>query len=751
MNKREGERGDETLEGTLERIVFQNSENQWTVARLAVASGGAPVTVVGSLYGVAAGTPLSLRGTWEVDRKYGRQFRVESYRTRSPETLLGIERYLGSGMIPGIGPELAKRLVERFGLETLSVIEKDPDRLIEVDGIGPARARRVADSWVAQRDIQDVMVFLRGHGVSTAYAVRIYRRYGSDAVGIVRRNPYRLAIDIWGIGFKIADGIARSLGIDARAPERLEAGVLHVLGELAEDGHTHAPEEEVRTRAGELLGAEADETMLGEAIDRLLDADLVARERLTGDAPCLSLAAMWRSEAEAAAAFAQLCATPAVPWSIDVAAALAWFERRAGIQLAAEQRRAVAAAMRDKCVVITGGPGVGKTTIVRAIVSLLAAKQRVVGLAAPTGRAAKRLSESTGFPAVTLHRLLEFDPRRGVFERGAHNRLEVDALVVDEMSMVDTELFRALVAAMPPAAQLILVGDVDQLPSVGPGAVLADVIASRAASVVELTEIFRQAAESRIVVNAHRVNRGEAPDLESPPGGEPGRSDFYFVERDDPVAARDTLVELVCERIPARFGLDARRDIQVLTPMHRGEVGTQALNQTLQARLNPPAPELGELSRGERVIRVGDKVMQVRNDYDKDVFNGDVGLVRALRQGEGDGERALVVELADGRTVDYTPADVDQLAHAYAISVHKSQGSEYPAVVLPLLTQHYLMLQRNLLYTAITRGKRLVVLVGSRRAVMMAVRNQSAGSRWTWLAERIRAALAGEKPRELVP
>jgi exodeoxyribonuclease V alpha subunit len=383
---------------------------------------------------------------------------------------------------------------------------------------------------------------------------------------------------------------------------------------------------------------------------------------------------------------------------------------------------------------------------------LLAAKRRVVGLAAPTGRAAKRLSESTGAAAVTLHRLLEFDPRRGLFERGPHNRLELDALVVDEMSMVDTDLFRALVAALPPDAQLVLVGDVDQLPSVGPGAVLSDVIASGAACVVELTEIFRQAAESRIVINAHRVNRGEPPDLESPPGGEPGRSDFYFVERDDPIAARDTIVELVCERIPARFDLDARRDIQVLTPMHRGEVGTAALNEILQARLNPPSPERGELSRGERVIRVGDKVMQVRNDYDKDVFNGDVGLVSGLRAaGDGDGERTLEVELADGRAIDYTAADIDQLAHAFAISIHKSQGSEYPAVVIPLLTQHYLMLQRNLLYTAITRGKRLVVVVGSRRAVAMAVRNRAARSRWTWLAERIRAALAGEKPGELVP
>ena len=752
MSKRDsdgGGSGGEALEGTLERVVFQNSESQWTVARLVVAGQGAPVTIVGSLYGVAAGTPLSLSGTWEVDRKYGRQFRVESYRTRSPETLIGIERYLGSGMIPGIGPELAKRLVVRFGLETLSVIEKEPDRLIEVDGIGPARARKVAESWVAQRDIQDVMVFLRGHGVSTAYAVRIYRRYGKEAVGIVRRNPYRLAIDIWGIGFKIADGIARSLGIDARAPERLEAGVLHVLGELAEDGHTHGPEEEVRRRAGELLGAEVDTPMLDDGIERLLGSGLVVREQLAERGSCLSLADMWRSEAEAAAAFAQLCSTPVEPWSIDVESALGWFEQRAGITLAAEQRRAVAAAMSDKCVVVTGGPGVGKTTIVRAIVTLLAAKRRTIALAAPTGRAAKRLSESTGAPAQTLHRLLEFDPRRGLFERGSRNRLEVDALVVDEMSMVDTDLFRALIAAMPPAAQLVLVGDVDQLPSVGPGAVLADVIASGAASVVELTEIFRQAAESRIIVNAHRVNRGEAPDLESPPGEEPGRSDFYFVERDDPIAARDTLVELVCERIPARFGLDARRDIQVLTPMHRGEVGTMALNQILQARLNPASPERGEIGRGDRVLRVGDKVMQMRNDYDKDVFNGDVGLVRGLRAGEGDGdgggERALEVELTDGRVVDYTAADVDQLAHAYAISVHKSQGSEYPAVVIPLLTQHYLMLQRNLIYTAITRGKRLVVLVGSRRAVMMAVRNRAARARWTWLAERIRAALAGQK------
>src|SRR5690606_35547925 len=463
--------------------------------------------------------------------------------------------------------ELARRLVARFGLDTLKVIEREPHRLTEVGGIGPARARSLAGAWVERRGIQDVMVFLRGHGVSAAYAVRIYRRYGADAIGVVRQNPYRLAIDIWGIGFKIADGIARSLGIDAAAPERIEAGLLHVLGELVEDGNVHAPEEAVRERAGELLGSAVDRAALEAAAARLVASGLLVREMLTGGAPCLSLEAMWRSEGEAAAAFAQLVATPREAWSIDVDAALTWFEGRAGIELAAQQRRAVAAAMTDKCVVVTGGPGVCKTTIVRAIVTLLAAKRRRVELAAPTGRAAKRLSESTGSPAVTLHRLLEFQPQTGGFERGPDRPLEVDAVVVDEVSMVDVELFRALIRAVPPAAQLVLVGDVDQLPSVGPGAVLADVIASRAATVVELTEIFRQAAESRIIVNAHRVNRGEPPELGPPPGEDPARSDFYFVERDDPPSAQATLIELVTDRIPARFGLDPIRDVQVLTPM----------------------------------------------------------------------------------------------------------------------------------------------------------------------------------------
>ena len=735
----------EVLEGTLERVLFQNPANQWAVARLEPSGGGPAVTIVGALVGVSVGTPLVVRGGWETDRRFGRQFRVASYHTRSPETLVGIERYLGSGFIPGIGPELAKRVVERFGVDTLEIIGRSPERLVEVDGIGPARARSVAEAWEAQRDVQDVMVFLRGHGISTAYAVRILRRYGKDAIKVVQRNPYRLAIDIWGIGFKIADGIARSLGMEPTSPERMEAGVLHVLGELVEDGHVHAPEAEVLSRAVELLSmpqVAIAPGLLEGAIERLVADAMVVREELGEGRPCLSMVAMWRSESEGAAALARLCATPGEVWTGDLAPALAVFEEKVGIQLASQQAEAIGAAMRDKCVVITGGPGVGKTTIVRAIVALMGALHRRVALAAPTGRAAKRLSESTGGQAMTLHRLLEFQPRTQSFARGPHDPLAVDAVIVDEVSMVDTELFRVLVTAVPPEAQLVLVGDVDQLPSVGPGAVLSDIIASGAATVVELTEIFRQAAQSRIVVNAHLVNRGELPDLASPPGGDPTRSDFYFIEREDPAAARETLLELVTGRIPTRFGFDPVRDMQVLTPMHRGELGTLALNRALQARLNPAGDGRAELVRGDRVLREGDKVMQVKNDYDRDVFNGDVGVIRAIQTGEeGEGEeRGITVEMADGRTVQYAASDVEQLAHAFAISVHKSQGSEYPAVVIPLLTQHYLMLERNLLYTAITRGKRLVVVVGSRRAVKMAVDNGAGRRRWTWLAQRIRAA-----------
>lgn len=733
------------LEGVLDRVIYQDASTQWTVARLRPAEESAPVTIVGALLGVPPGSPLVLRGAWVDDRRYGRQFRVDSYQTRSPETLLGIERYLGSGLIRGIGPELAKRIVSVFGLETLDVIDRQPERLEEVGGIGRGRAQSIAEAWSEQRDIQDVMVFLRGHGVSPAYAARIYKRYGKDAVGLVRENPYRLALDIWGIGFRTADGIAQSLGIARDAPPRLEAGLVHALGDLAEEGHTHAPEPALTARAAELLDVEGD--ALASALDRLEQAGLIVREPLGDRGVCVSLTSLWEHEHDAAAALARLAQTPASSPTLDVDTAIGWFQEREGIELADKQRRAVRAAVADKCVVITGGPGVGKTTIVRAITAIGRAKKRRLALAAPTGRAAKRLAESAGAPAVTLHRLLEFQPRTGGFERGASRPLELDAVIVDEASMIDIALARALFIALPASAQLVLVGDADQLPSVGPGAVLADVIASGAATVARLDEIFRQAAESRIVQNAHRVNRGRAPELSPPRGDDPARSDFYFISRDDPESARETLVDLVADRIPKRFGFAPVAEVQVLAPMHRGPLGTSALNAALQNALNPARDDVPELWRGQRALRMGDKVMQIRNDYDREVFNGDVGSIAAV---QSDPDR-LRVDLFDGRAIEYRREDLDQLVHAYAVSIHKSQGSEYPAVVVPLLTQHYMMLERTLLYTAITRGKKLVVLIGQPRAVHMAASQSTSKARWTWLAHRVREALEAPAPEDGAP
>jgi exodeoxyribonuclease V alpha subunit len=778
--------GEVVIDGTLTRVVFENPDAQWTVARVRVegrprgargpagrgpADGEVEITAVGALTGMAPGTPLRLRGTWERHPKYGRQLRVAGVpQIRSPETLEGLTRYLGSGVIPGIGLELARRIVQRFGMETLDVIQSAPRRLQEVSGIGAARAEKIADAWQAQHALHEVMVFLRSYGISAAYAARIYRRYGNRTIGVVRENPYRLAIDIWGIGFKTADTIARNLGMERTAPARLEAGLIHVLGKLAEDGHVHAPEAVLLEQAATVL--EVDPGLLPEALDHLEASNLIVRESLGDRGTCVSLASLWEQENDAAALFAALVGTPMRPVQVKLDAALAALERDAGIVLTAEQRRAVEAAAMDKCVIVTGGPGVGKTTIVRAIVHLFAGLERKVALAAPTGRAAKRLTESTGSEAVTLHRLLEFQPATSSFFRGAEHHLDQDVVIVDETSMVDIALFRALMTALSPKAQLVLVGDVDQLPSVGPGAVLADLIASDAATVVRLTEIFRQAQASRIVTAAHEINRGIVPELQPPPGRNARRSDFYFIQRDEPLRARETIVDLVAERIPEAFGFDPMADIQVLCPIHRGELGTIALNQALQERLNPgpmatqpageategagagapgapgaaaPAEAAGaaevtevtEIRRGEHAYRVGDKVMQLRNDYDRGVFNGDIGIVREIvEQG-----RKLHVDFLDGRVVGYEPADLDQLTHAYAVSVHKSQGSEYPVVILPLVTQHYIMLQRNLLYTAVTRGKALVVIVGSARAVRLAVQNDTTTARWTWLAERVREHL----------
>jgi exodeoxyribonuclease V alpha subunit len=722
---------DELLDGTVERYVFRAEDGGFAVARF-VTVGHEQVTIVGELVGVQEGLPLRLRGRWVTDRKYGRQFRLETYQLRAPETLLGIERFLGSGIIPGIGPELAKRLVGKFQLDTLEVIDRNPARLTEVIGIGSARAAKIAEAFAAHRHVQDVMVFLRGHGVSAAFAARIYKKYGKDSISIVRSNPYRLAHEVRGIGFRTADSIAEQLGIARDAPERLEAGLLHLLETGSEDGHLHLPDGELLAATSELLAVSGD--LLPPRLAALELRRLVVRETLGDRGPCTSLPWAHAAEAEAAQLLAALSRTPARAIALDVQQAIQAFEVVTSVQLAAQQRRAVESALVDKCVVITGGPGVGKTTIVKAIVHLAELGKRRVALAAPTGRAAKRMGEATVHEAMTIHRLLEYAPHEGGFQRGQQNPLDIDMLVVDEASMVDAQLFRAVLAALRPDARLVLVGDVDQLPSVGAGSVLADVIASEAAVVIRLTEIFRQAAESKIVVSAHEINSGRMPALEPPATG---AADFYFIGRDDPEAARATIVELVAERIPQRFGFDAIGDVQVLAPMHRGDLGTQALNHALQERLNPSVAGATEVVRGDRVFRRGDKVMQLRNDYDKSVFNGDIGVIVAI-----DGDEGTVRVEFDGRSVVYERAELDQLVHAYAVSIHKSQGSEYAAVVMSIATQHYMMLQRSLLYTGVTRGKRLVVIVGSKRAVGLAVKNADARRRYTWLAERVRAELA---------
>jgi len=716
----------ETLEGTLERIVYRDAASPFVVARLR--SRGNVIAVVGNLAGVDTGRELRLHGAWENDRKWGKQFRFSSYQTVTPATLEGIEKYLGSGFIPGLGPELAKRIVAHFGHETLEVIGAQPQKLVEVDGIGRIRAERIASKWQEQRGVEDVMVFLQGHGVSPAFAWRIFKKYGSAAIAIVQENPYRLALEVWGIGFKSADAIARRLGIEKTSPARAEAGVLHVLGDLTVDGHVHAPKHEL-LRAAE-LALEVGVELLEPAIERLVVAGRLVEEQLGNRGDCLYLKMMWEAEVRAADGIRRLLGTPrtAIPDEV-VDKAIAAFETDRNLKLAPQQREAVRAATRDKVSIITGGPGVGKTTIVNAILRIFEAQGRRVLLGAPTGRAAKRLSETTGRTATTLHRLLEFSPKTGGFGRGIESPLAADVVIVDEVSMLDTPLAATLFGAVPERAQLVLVGDVDQLPSVGPGRVLGDLIASRAPTVVRLTEIFRQAAASAIVVNAHRVNDGHMPDLQNT------GSDFFFIERDDPTAALATILEVVAERIPRRWGWDAVDDVQVLSPMHRGDVGAMNLNAALQARLNPQRPEAPEITVGKRTYRVGDKVIQLKNDYDRDVYNGDVGRVVAVADDE-DGKR-ITVEI-DGRPINYELGEIDQLGHAFALSVHKSQGSEYPAVVLPVVTQHYLMLKRNLLYTGMTRGKKLVVVVGSKRAVGIAVRSDDTKQRWTWLAERIR-------------
>lgn len=736
-----------TLEGTLERVVFSNPENAWSVVKLSVPGDGGPVTAVGNLLGVRPGESLRLHGGWVDDPKFGRQFRVDSYLPIAPDTVAGIERYLGSGLIPGIGPKMAKRLVARFGMETLDVIERDPERLKKVRGIGKKRRQQIHEAWAAQREVKDLMIFLGSHGVATHHAAKIFKTYGGGAMAVVREDPYRLSADVYGIGFASADRIAAALGLPADSPQRARAGLLHMLSTAADQGHVYLPRERLLADAATLL--EVDREPLAPALEALArNGEVTVAEppaavhgleprprplgdEVTEDNPAVYAKPLAVAEQGLAARLGALIADRTKLPAIDADKALAWFERKEGIRLAGQQREAIRRGLSSRVLVITGGPGTGKTTLVQGIVAILGAKKQRVLLAAPTGRAAKRLAEATGREAKTVHRLLEFNPRSRTFERGFERPLDADLVILDEASMLDTALAYHVSKAIPAGCRLVLVGDVDQLPSVGPGRVLADLIDSGAVDVVRLTEIFRQAAASLIVQNAHRVNKGEMPDLRS---AHP-EADFFFIDRRDPESVLDTLVHVVCDRIPEGFGIEPLDGIQVLTPMNRGPLGTENLNRVLRERLNPSGREV---TRGARSFRVGDKVMQIRNNYELDVFNGDLGRVAAIDEDE---KRVRLV--FDGRTVHHEFAHLDELTLAYACSIHKSQGSEYPAVVVPIHTTHWVMLQRNLLYTALTRAQRLVVLIGELKALAVAVRNQKTTERFTLLAERLRAGAGG--------
>ncbi|WP_326612203.1 ATP-dependent RecD-like DNA helicase [Streptomyces scopuliridis] len=735
------------LEAVLERITYANEENGYTVARVDTGRGGDLLTVVGSLLGAQPGESLRMEGRWGSHPQYGKQFTVENYTTILPATIQGIRRYLGSGLIKGIGPVFADRIVEHFGLDTLDIIEQQPKRLVEVPGLGPKRTKRIAAAWEEQKAIKEVMVFLQGVGVSTSIAVRIYKKYADASISVVKNEPYRLAADVWGIGFLTADRIAQAVGIPHDSPERVKAGLQYALSQSTDQGHCFLPEERLIADAVKLL--QVDTGLVIECLAELAAEDEgVVRERVPGpdggeeEVTAVYLVPFHRAELSLSAQLLRLLRTgeDRLPAFQDVAwdRALTWLARRTGAELAPEQQQAVRLALTEKVAVLTGGPGCGKSFTVRSIVELARAKKAKVVLAAPTGRAAKRLAELTGAEASTVHRLLELKPG-GDAAYDRDRPLDADLVVVDEASMLDLLLANKLVKAVAPGAHLLLVGDVDQLPSVGAGEVLRDLLAeSGPVPRVRLTRIFRQAQQSGVVTNAHRINSGVPPITQ-------GLIDFFhFVEEETEDAGRLT-VEVAAHRIPAKFGLDPRRDVQVLAPMHRGPAGAGALNALLQQAITPARPDLPEKRLGGRVFRVGDKVTQIRNNYEKGengVFNGTVGVVTSLNMDD----QRLTVLTDEDEEVPYDFDELDELAHAYAVTIHRSQGSEYPAVVIPVTTGAWMMLQRNLLYTAVTRAKKLVVLVGSRKAIGQAVRTVSAGRRFTALGYRLTGLSAPRLP-----
>jgi exodeoxyribonuclease V alpha subunit len=716
----------ESVSGIIERVTFFNEENGFSVVKIKARGHRDEVTVVGSLPSVNPGEWLTAEGHWVRDREFGLQFRADLLKSSAPTTREGIEKYLGSGMVKGIGPTYAKKLVEKFGEKIFDIIENESGRLQDVEGIGPMRRRRIKDAWAEQKVIREIMVFLHSNGVSTTRAVRIYKTYGENAIEQVRANPFRLAQDIPGVGFKTADQIAQKIGIPHDSVLRACAGLAHILQEATGNGHCALPIAFLKEEAGRLLSVA--EAVIQAALDRTLLEKSLVWEKI-GDEELIFLPNLQRAEQGIAHAIHQKVAAPANYPAINFEKALEWCQQRTGKALAPTQQAALKEALRSRILIITGGPGVGKTTLVNAVLMILRAKKVQCLLCAPTGRAAKRLSETTGVEAKTIHRLLEVLPGSGRFARNENNPLDCDLLVVDETSMVDVPLMHQLLRALPARASVLLVGDVDQLPSVGPGMVLRHLIESGVVPVVRLTEVFRQAANSHIITNAHRINEGHLPDS----GANSADSDFYFVEREEPERIATTLLEMVKDRMKAKFQLDPIRDIQVLSPMNRGSLGIRELNIRLQDELNPVRPGEPLAEKFGWQFRLRDKVIQTENDYDKEVFNGDIGQVANIDPIE----RELVVAF-DNRKVTYDYGELDELSLAYAITIHKSQGSEFPAVVIPLATQHYLLLQRNLVYTGITRGKRLVVLVGQKKALALAVANNRTEQRFSGLLSRLK-------------
>ncbi len=723
------------IKAQIEKITYFNAEDGYTIAKAKVAEKQGLVTIVGKLLPVNAGEVLKLTGEWRNHPRFGAQFHIESYQSVFPASVKGIERYLGSGLIKGIGPVMAKRLVSKFGPDTLRVIETDIQKLLEVDGIGDRRIKMIRAAWNEQREIRELMLFLQEHGVSPAYGAKIFKQYGRESIRIVRENPYRLATDVFGIGFVTADKIAEKLAVSRESPMRAEAGILYVLDQLSAEGHVCYPYELLIEECRKILGIEKD--IIIRELEKIVSDGRIVVEKfaekvgMETSRKVVYLARFYLSETGIAGKLKNLVLAAKKTGHFDRDKALEWIQEELKIVLAENQKQAVMQSFDNKVMVITGGPGTGKTTIINAIMKIYRRLGHRVLLAAPTGRAAKRMTEATGHEAKTIHRLLEFSPKDGKFKRDENNPLDAELIIIDETSMVDAILMYNFLKAVPGEATVIFVGDVDQLPSVGAGNVLKDIIDSRLIPTVRLTEIFRQAKESLIVLNAHRINKGEMPLI----GHDGGRlADFYFFPVEEPGKVLEKIIELCGEKIPAKFGYDPVDDIQVLTPMHRGLVGTANLNVELQKRLNP-SPD--ELVRGWKIFKPRDKVMQIRNNYDKEVFNGDIGNIIKI-----DMEEQVVIVNYDGRTVPYEYSETDEIVPAYAVSVHKSQGSEFPVVVMPVHTQHYMMLQRNLLYTGITRGKKLVILVGTVKAIALAAKNNKIQQRFTLLKDRLLSALA---------